>query len=116
MVCQWAFFQVRQGGAGVADLAHQGGAAVAQGLDPLDDTLFNCRRVQGLPLGQGRLQPVFPALLRRDATGQGGKLQMGMTVDQTRQNGAFAMVADQPFEARQDLPGRAYGHDFMAPH
>ena len=39
---------------------------------------------------------------------------MGMTVDQARQNGAFAMVADQPLEARQDLPGRAYGQDFMA--
>ena len=57
---------------------------------------------------------ILPALLRGDAAGQGGELQVGVAVDQPRQDGASAVVADQPLQARQDLPGRTYGLDFMA--
>ena len=115
MVFQGAIFQMGQRSAGVADLAHQGGAAVAQGLDPLEDALAQLPPGSGPPVGrQGGLQPFLPALLRGNVPGQGGELQMGVAVDQPRQDGAGAMVADQPLKAGQNLPGRTHGPDAIA--
>ena len=41
----------------------------------------------------------LPALLRGNAPGQGRELQVGMAINQPWQDGAGAMVADQPLKA-----------------
>ena len=67
----------------------------AQGLQASENAYANFPGGQCLPGRQGGLQPIPPTLLRRNPSGQGGKFEVGVAIDEPRQDGPGAVVADQ---------------------